>query len=63
MVTPAAAPFQNVRIGLPAKPLKGYLNMPNHGSILCAFGFNFAPLRELYFSQRRKVKTEGAKQG
>jgi hypothetical protein len=29
---------------------------------LCAFGFNFAPLRENPFSQRRKVKTEGAKE-
>jgi hypothetical protein len=28
---------------------------------LCAFGFNFAPLREKQFTQRRKVKTEGAK--
>jgi len=30
--------------------------------ILCAFGFHFfAPLREMAFSQRRKVETEGAK--
>jgi hypothetical protein len=29
---------------------------------LCAFGFNFAPWREIQFSPRRKVKTEGAKE-
>jgi hypothetical protein len=31
-------------------------------NLFCAFGFNFAPLRELLFSQRRKEeRTEGAK--
>jgi hypothetical protein len=54
-----------------ADPTRGALNTFRHRayfktmsshSTLCALSFDFAPLRELYFSQRRKVKTEGAKE-
>jgi HAE1 family hydrophobic/amphiphilic exporter-1 len=38
-----------------------YPNLTRAGSTLCALRPNFAPLRELIFSQRRKVKTKGAK--
>jgi hypothetical protein len=45
-------------------PAKKLLENSNHKLTqpLCAFGFYFvAPLREPFFSQRRKGKTKGAK--
>jgi hypothetical protein len=42
--------------------LRAYFKPTNYHPTLCAFGFNFAPLRENPFTQRRKVKTEGAKE-